>query len=70
MLLASTSANAIGWNTISNLGNERVKPKEVYNLDTSGNTPRVYEWTPKGNKNVTCVFVAGTKSSGVACYKN
>lgn len=40
-----------------------------YKLDTYGYDVRVYEWTPKDNKNVTCVFVAGNEnSSGVACY--
>lgn len=67
-MMLPLSASAIGWNTISGLGKETVKPHAAYKLGTSGNSPRVYEWTPKGNKNITCVFVAGTKSSGVACY--
>ena len=61
-------ADAIGWNTISGLGKESVEPRHEYKLNTSGNSPRVYEFTPKDNKNITCVFIAGTKSSGLACY--
>lgn len=41
-----------------------------YKLSTYGYDVRVYEWAPKDNPDVRCVFVAGNKnSSGVACYK-
>lgn len=44
-------------------------PTGKYLLSTYGYDVRVYEWTPKDNKDVTCVFVAGQEnSSGVACY--
>jgi len=40
-----------------------------YKIDTHGFNVRVYEWTPKYNKDVRCVFVAGSEnSSGNACY--
>jgi len=68
IMMLPLSASALGWNTLSGMGKESVEPKHEYKLNTSGNSPRVYEWTPKDNKNITCVFVAGTKSSGVACY--
>ena len=47
---------------------ENVRSK--YKLSTYGYDVRVYEWTPKDNKNVRCVFVAGNEnSSGTACYE-
>lgn len=55
------SAATSGWPTIENV--------TKYKVSTYGYDVRVYEWTPKDNKNVRCVFVAGNEnSSGVACY--
>lgn len=55
------SAATSGWPTIENV--------KKYKVSTYGYDVRVYEWTPKDNKNVRCVFVAGNEnSSGVACY--
>lgn len=55
------SAATSGWPTI-----EKV---QKYKVSTYGYDVRVYEWTPKDNKNQRCVFVAGSEnSSGVACY--
>jgi len=61
-------ADALGWDTIAGMSKENVKPTHEYKLDTSGYSPRVYEWTPKDNKNITCVFVAAERKGGVACY--
>ena len=48
---------------------DSVKPTNAYKLETYGYTVRVYEWTPKDNANIRCVFVAGeTNSTGVSCY--
>lgn len=48
---------------------DSVKPTNAYKLETYGYNVRVYEWTPKDNPNMRCVFVAGeTNSTGVACY--
>lgn len=55
------SAATSGWPTIENV--------KRYKVSTYGYDVRVYEWTPSDNKNVRCVFVAGSEnSSGVACY--
>jgi len=49
-----------GWDT---------KTTEHYKLNVMNFDVRVYEFTPKHNKDVRCVFVAGNEnSSGVACY--
>lgn len=46
-----------------------VEPTTKYKLKTYGFDVRVYEWTPKDNPDMRCVFVAGeTNSTGVACY--
>jgi len=55
------SAATSGWPTIENV--------TKYKVSTYGYDVRVYEWTPKDNKNVRCVFVAGNEnSSGASCY--
>jgi len=41
-----------------------------YKIEAYGYDVRVYEWTPKENPDVRCVFTAGHEnSSGTACYK-
>jgi hypothetical protein len=54
-----TSAMTSSWDTIDS---------KYYKLDAYGFDARVYEWTPLGNPNMRCVFVASNKSSGVGCY--
>lgn len=49
---------------------EKTEKSRRYALEAFGNDVRVYEWTPLENKNVRCVFVAGSQNStGVACYE-
>jgi hypothetical protein len=45
-----------------------VEPTAAYEIDTYGYDSRVYEWTPAHNPDISCVFVASNKSSGVGCY--
>lgn len=46
------------------------KPTTMYRIETMGNDVRMYEWTPQDNKNIRCVFAAGSENStGVACYE-
>lgn len=50
-------------------GWEKKQAHHKYKLNTYGWSVRVYEWTPKDNPKITCVFLAGeTNSTGVACY--
>lgn len=60
-----------GWLTNMAAGDgEGTKKSVMYKLEAFGNDLRVYEWTPRDNPNVRCVFVAGsTNSTGVACYE-
>jgi hypothetical protein len=47
-----------------------IEPTAKYKLKTYGFDVRVYEWIPKYNPDMRCVFVAGeTNSTGVACYQ-
>ena len=39
-----------------------------YNLEMYGFDGRGYEFTPNANPNITCVFVASNKASGLACF--
>lgn len=59
-----------GWLTNQIAGDgEGTKKSVMYKLEAFGNDLRVYEWTPRENPNVRCVFVAGSENStGVACY--
>ena len=80
VLMASLSVIASGTMYLSKSANAglldslmtsdlKVKSTDAkYALSVYGYNARVYEWTPEGNKNVTCVLVASNKSSGVACY--
>ena len=69
LLLISTPVFAGLFSTVAT-GDWPTEQVEVkYKLSTYGYDVRVYEWTPKYNKNVRCVFVAGNEnSSGTACY--
>ena len=70
LLLTATSVTNAGlFDTVATGNWPTKKPSAKYKVETYGYDIRVYEWTPKDNKNITCVFVAGNKnSSGVACY--
>jgi hypothetical protein len=45
------------WTSISGLGTKEIKPDVVYTVDTAGENPRVYEFTPKNNQNYICIIV-------------
>ena len=64
----SGAAKAGILDSIINSDLEEITPSANYELSTYGFDSRVYEWTPAHNKNISCVFVASNKSSGVACY--
>lgn len=64
----SLHANAGMFDTLAT-SNWPTKPTTKYKIDVYGYDMRVYEWTPKDNPDVRCVFTAGNKnSSGTACY--
>ena len=70
LLFVAVHANA-GWLTNQIAGDgEGTKKSIMYKLEAFGNDVRIYEWTPRDNPNVRCVFAAGsTNSTGVACYE-
>lgn len=70
-LLAITSTAYAGlFDSVATSGWDDKETTAKYKLKTYGFDVRVYEWVPKDNSNVRCVFVAGnTNSTGVACYK-
>ena len=65
----ATPVQAGVLDSIMNADKEEVTPTDAYEVDVYGWDARIYEWTPKHNNNVSCVFVASNKSSGVACYE-
>jgi hypothetical protein len=45
-------------------------PDHAYELDTWGKNSEVYEFTPKSNNNITCVYVIldNLKAMGLQCF--
>ena len=69
LLFVSPFTQAGLLSSIVTSGQETIKPNIEYKLNTYGFDVRVYEWTPKDNENMRCIFVAGeSNSTGVACY--
>ena len=66
LCLCAVSAQAGWFDTTIGWGTTTTSIK--YKLSVNGSDVRVYEWVPAHNRNMSCVFVAGKKSSGVACY--
>ena len=50
-------SNAGVWTTLSGLGTKEIKPDITYTVDTIGQNPRVYEFTPKNNTDYICIIV-------------
>lgn len=70
MLVPVSQAHAGLWDSLATSGMPTDDVDHKYKLDVHGYNVRVYEWTPKENPNVSCVFLAGNEnSSGVACYE-
>lgn len=67
-VLLFNPANAGLLDSMMNSSLPEVPTTDKYEIKTYGYDSRVYEWTPKHNPNISCVFVASSKSSGVACY--
>lgn len=67
--LAATTADAGLWTMIKNGSLPSGKTDAEYTLPVSGLDLRVYEFTPKANRNVTCVVVYGTDTpAGLQCF--
>jgi len=45
------------FTSLGGLVTKEIKPDETYTVDTIGENPRVYEFTPKANPNYTCIIV-------------
>ena len=45
------------WTSVSGFGTKEINPDFTYTLDTIGENPRVYEFTPRQNQNYVCVVV-------------
>jgi len=67
-LVLSLSTQAGLWEKMTTMGAKTVKPSSEYLIETAGWNIRVYEWIPADNPNVRCMFAAGSKKGGVACY--
>lgn len=68
LISLTITAQAGLWEKITTIGEETQKPSATYLVETAGWNIRVYEWIPKDNPNVRCMFAAGSQKGGVACY--
>ena len=71
--LAATVATTASAGLFDSLATSdwETKKSDNYKLDAYGFDLRVYEWTPKGNPNVTCITAFGEKGSvGLQCFEN
>lgn len=70
-VLFITPSEAGTWSLLKGSQLDDHVTDESYNLPVAGIDLRVYEWTPKGNPNVTCVAAFGTDNPvGMQCFYN
>lgn len=62
--------NAGVWTSVSGFSKKEIDPDVTYTLDTIGQDPRVYEFTPKANKNYACVIIytEGASAPVMQCF--
>ena len=53
--LLAVIANAGVWTSVSGFATKEINPDDTYTLDTIGQNPRVYEFTPKNNSDYICI---------------
>jgi hypothetical protein len=59
------------WTSVSGFGTKEINPDITYTLDTIGENPRVYEFTPRQNQDYLCVVVyteGDYKSPVMQCF--
>lgn len=68
-VITATSANAGLFDSVTTSGWD-TKQSEKYKLEAYGYDLRVYEWTPKGNPDVTCITAFSEKGPvGLQCFE-
>lgn len=68
-VITATSANAGLFDSAATSGWD-TKKSDKYKLEAYGFDLRVYEWTPKGNPDVTCITAFGEKGPvGLQCFE-
>jgi len=68
LFLPAPTAQAGLWDMASTMNWETKELDASYLISVEGFDARAYEFTPTGNPNITCVFVASNKPSGVSCF--
>ena len=63
LLVLTISLNAGLFSTMQNLNMDEIKTNG-YTIDTAGYNPRIYEFTPKGDKSKLCILAFGNSSKG------
>jgi uncharacterized protein YxeA len=63
ILVLALSLNAGLFSTMQNLNMDEIKTN-AYTIDTAGYNPRIYEFTPKGDKSKLCIMAFGNSKNG------
>lgn len=52
-------------------GNKLINPTNVYEVDGWGSNPDIYEFTPEGHPEMTCLLAisGGDSVGGITCFK-
>ena len=66
MFLLGTMLHAGFFSTAQGVLMDSEKADTEYTLDTNGINPRVYEFTPKANENMTCLYIVISGKNEVA----
>ena len=70
-LSAIASTASAGWLDSAATSSWDTKKSDKYKLEAYGFDLRVYEWSPKGNSDVTCITAFGEKGPvGLQCFEN
>ncbi|MDB6179022.1 hypothetical protein PAF17_16135, partial [Paracoccus sp. Z330] len=69
-ILSIGTAQADLWSWSKNSKLEEKEGVSAYRVPTLGLDVRVYEWTPEGNPDVTCLMAWGTeRPAGLQCFE-
>lgn len=68
IFLTSTTAYGWGlsWESVSSWGRENIEPI-TYNVESSGNNLRIYEWITPTSPYQKCIFVASERNTNLQC---
>lgn len=65
----AAAATLVACDNVDSYSDMQVDDDVIYGrIAAMGTDLRYYEFTPKSNPNITCVFIAGTQKGGIDCF--